>query len=293
MPRQPSARRRGKSPGPCASVTWGRPAPSARRPSRAAILAASDAPVPYSTFADAYEAALGGAVEAALLPIENSIEGSVGAVLDLLVHRPGLRIRRELLLPVRQHLLAPPGTRLEDVRRVLSHPQPLGQCARFLRTRLPGATLEATHSTADAARTVAAGGPGVASIGSRAAAARYGLEVLAEDIQDAGENVTRFVLVAAGAEPPTGADRTSIAFTLDRDRPGGLAEVLGEFSRRGINLSKIESRPTKEALGHYVFFLDFEGHQDDQAGAAALVAVGERVHALHRLGSYPRCGSPS
>jgi prephenate dehydratase len=256
-------------------------------------LAAGGEAVPFATFPEVYEAALAGAVDAALLPIENSIEGSITAVLDLLVHRPGLRIRREVLLPVRQYLLAPAGVRLEEVRRVLSHPQPLGQCARFLRDRLPAAALEATRSTTDAAAKVASGEPGTAAIGSRTAAQRYGLAVLAEDIQDADENLTRFVLVAREDEAPTGADRTSIAFTLDRDRPGGLHEVLGEFARRGLNLSKIESRPTRASMGHYIFFLDFEAHRRDPAGAEALAGVLARVDRLHLLGSYPRCPPPT
>ena len=171
--------------------------------------------------------------------------------------------------------------------------RPLGQCSRFLRDRLPGAVLEATRSTTDAAAKVAGGEPGTAAIGSRAAASRYGLSVLAEDIQDAIENLTRFVLVAREDEAPTGSDRTSIAFTLDRDRPGGLYEVLGEFSRRGLNLSKIESRPTRSSIGHYIFFLDFEAHRRDAAGADALAGVLARVDRLHLLGSYPRCPSPT
>lgn len=248
--------------------------------------------IPYATFADAYRAVRRGEVEGALLPIENSIEGSVGATLDLLVAEPGPLLRRELLLPVRQHLLARPGTRLADVRRVLSHPQPFGQCRRFLQERLPGAALEPTHSTADAARQVAAGEPDAAAIGARAAAERYGLSILAESIQDVDENFTRFVLVAAKDEAPTGKDRTSIAFTLDRDRPGGLYEILGELARRGINLSKVESRPMKEALGHYVFFLDFEAHRLDAAAAEALEGVRARTHRLYLLGSYPRATAP-
>ncbi len=243
--------------------------------------------VPCPTFADAYEAALRGEVDAAILPIENSLEGSVGATLDLLVHRPGLQIRRELMLPVEQHLMAAAGTTLDRVTRVLSHPQPLGQCARFLRSRLPGVPLEPTHSTADAARQVAER-PGCAAIGPRAAAGRYGLSILAESIQDAEENITRFVLATPSDEAPTGRDRTSIAFTLDRDQPGGLYEVLSEFATRRINLSKIESRPTKLAMGHYVFYVDFEGHRADPAGAEALEGVRRRVHTLHLLGSYPR-----
>lgn len=256
-------------------------------------LAVGGEAVPFVSFPEAYEAALTGAIDAALLPIENSLEGTIGAVLDLLVHRPGLQIRREVLLPVRQMLLAPAGVTLGDVRRVLSHPQPLGQCTRFLRERLPAASLEATRSTTEAAGKVAAGEPGAAAIGSRTAAGRYGLSILAEDIQDASENLTRFVLVAREDERPTGSDRTSIAFTLDRDRPGGLYEVLGEFARRALNLSKIESRPTKESMGHYVFFLDFEGHRSDEKGADALQSVRSQVGALHLLGSYPRCHPPT
>lgn len=256
-------------------------------------LAAGGEAVPFPTFADAYRALARGELDGALLPIENSIEGSVGTNLDLLVGEPGPLIRRELLLPVRQHLLARPGTRLADVQRVLSHPQPLGQCSRFLRDSLPGALLEPTHSTADAARKIAAGEPGAAAIGAAAAAARYGLAILAESIQDVDENVTRFVLLARSDEAPTGRDRTSIAFTLDRDRPGGLYEVLGEFARRGLNLSKVESRPMKAALGHYVFFLDFEAHRLDPAGADALAGVRALAHRMFLLGSYPRAAAPA
>jgi prephenate dehydratase len=243
--------------------------------------------VPVPTLADAYESVLRGEVEGAILPIENSIEGSVGATLDLLVHRPGLLIRREILLPVVQHLMALPGTALESITHVLSHPQPLGQCAGYLRRSLPGVPTEATLSTAEAARK-AAGSPGWAAIGPAAAAERYGLEILERSIQDAEGNTTRFVLVMLDDEAPTGSDKTSLAFTLDRDRPGGLYEVLGEFAGRSINLSRIESRPTKRAMGHYIFFVDFEGHRLDPAGAEALEGVRARVHTLRVLGSHPR-----
>jgi len=234
----------------------------------------------YPTIAEAFEAVLEGEVEAALLPIENSLEGSVVATLDLLV-------RREVLLPVRQNLLARPGVALADVRRVLSIPIALAQCQAWLRDRRPGVPLEPAHSTADAARQ-AAERVDTAAVAARAAAERYGLAILAEGIEDGEGNTTRFVLVAREDEKPTGRDRTSIAFTLDRDRPGGLHEVLGELARRQINLSKIESRPNRKALGHYVFFVDFEGHRSDASGAEALAGVLERVHALHLLGSYPR-----
>jgi prephenate dehydratase len=233
----------------------------------------------YPTIPEAFEAVARGAVDASLLPIENSLEGSIPATLDLLVHRPGLRIRREVLLPVRQNLLARPGVGLDGVKRVLSIPIALAQCGAWLRARLPGVPLEPALSTADAARQ-AAERDGTAAVGSRAAAG----------IQDGEGNTTRFVLVSREDEKATGKDRTSIAFTLDRDRPGGLYDVMGEFARRQINLSKIESRPNRQALGHYIFFIDFEGHRSDPRGAEALAGVLERVHALHLLGSYPRGG---
>ncbi len=241
----------------------------------------------YPTITDAIEAVVKREVDMSLVPIENSLEGSVNITLDMLVHRPGLRIRREVLLPIEQNLLARPGTKLSEVTRILSHPQPLGQCAGFLRERLRGVPHEISSSTAEAARQ-AAEREGCAAIGSRAASERYGLAVLAESIQDGEGNTTRFVLVAGEDEKPTGRDRTSIAFTLDRDRPGGLYEVLGEFAKRQINLSKIESRPNKQALGHYVFFIDFEGHRAEARGGEAIAGVLQRVHALHLLGSYPR-----
>jgi len=241
----------------------------------------------YPTISEAFEAVSRGECQAALLPIENSLEGAVVATVDLLVHRPGMRIRREVFLPVRQNLLSRPDTPLEAVAKVVSVPIALAQCQAFLRSRLPGVPQENALSTAEAARR-ASEQPGVAAVASRAAAERYGLQLLREGIQDAEGNVTRFVLVMREDEKPTGRDRTSIAFTLDRDQPGGLYEVMGEFARRGINLSKIESRPNRQAMGHYIFFLDFEGHRQDPHGAEALAGVLERVHALHLLGSYPR-----
>jgi prephenate dehydratase len=241
----------------------------------------------YPTIPEVFDAMARGEADVALVPIENSLEGSVGTTLDLLFQRAGLKIKREVLLPVRQNLLARPGVTLADVRRVLSIPIALAQCQAFLRARLPGVPLEHTPSTAEAARR-AADLADAAAVGSRAAAERYGLSLLAESVQDGDDNVTRFVLLAREDERPTGNDRTSIAFTLDRDRPGGVYEVLGEFARRQINLSRIESRPSKQALGHYVFFIDFEGHRADTKCAEALAGVLERVHALHLLGSYPR-----
>ncbi|HTP30275.1 MAG TPA: prephenate dehydratase [Anaeromyxobacteraceae bacterium] len=243
--------------------------------------------VAFPSIAEAIEAVGSRQVEMSMVPIENSLEGSVNVTLDMLVQRPGLRIRREVLLPVRQNLLARPGVVIDDIKRVVSIPIALAQCQVFLRARLPGVPLDSAPSTAEAARD-ASQRPDTAAVGSRIAAERYGLALLAEDIHDEEGNTTRFVLIGGEDEKATGRDRTSIAFTLDRDRPGGLYEVLGEFAKRQMNLSKIESRPNKRALGHYVFFVDFEGHRADADGTEALAGVLERVHALHLLGSYPR-----
>jgi prephenate dehydratase len=241
----------------------------------------------YPSIPEVFDGMARGEADVAVVPIENSLEGGVAATLDLLFQRAGLKIRREILLPIRQCLLARPGLTLEGVKRVLSIPIALAQCQNFLHGKLPRVPHEHTPSTAEAARR-AADLPDAAAVASGAAARHYGLAVLAEGIQDADDNVTRFVVLAREDEKPTGRDRTSIAFTLDRDRPGGVHEVLGEFAVRQINLSRIESRPSKRVLGEYVFFLDFEGHRADKPCAEALAGVLQRVHALHLLGSYPR-----
>lgn len=242
---------------------------------------------PFSTIVQAYDAALRGDVTAALLPIENSHEGSVTPTLDSLVHRGGLLIRAELVLPVRHCLMALPGTEQAHVQGIVSHPQALGQCAAFLEREFPGLPQEAAHSTADAARIVA-GRPGWAAIAPARAAVVYGLTVLQHDIQDSRDNFTRFVLLGQTDAEPTGRDRTSIVFSLDRDRPGGLAEVMAEFGDRDINLSKIESRPSRSGLWQYVFFLDMEAHRTEAACAQALAAVERRSAFFRLLGSYPR-----
>ncbi len=256
----------------------------------------------YPTISQVYEAVLAGECGAGLVPIENSLEGAVTATLDLLIHRGGLQICREVVLPVRHTLLVRESVEFSGVRGILSHPQALAQCADYLRRTFPGIPQEAANSTADAARRVAeTGGPGQplegwAAIGTATAGEIYGLKALSRDIQDSDENYTRFFLLAERDAPPTGRDKTSLAFTLDRDRPGGLYEVLGEFANRKINLSKIESRPAKKALGHYIFLIEFEGHRSDQHCREALDGVEARSHFYRFFGSYPswtgRAGTP-
>lgn len=230
-----------------------------------------------------------GGADAAVLPLENALEGSVGPTLDALAgaDAEGVRIRREVVREIRHSLLAKPDAVLESVTGVVSHPQALAQCAASLRSRFPDAILEPSLSTAEAAL-VAASREGWVALGTKAAADRAGLAVREDDLSDEPGNRTRFVVLMREDEKPSGRDRTSLVFGLERDRPGGLHDVLGELANRGINLSRIESRPTRRAFGEYWFFVDFEAHRDDAPAAAAIDAARKRCGFFRLLGSYPR-----
>ena len=253
-----------------------------------AIAAAEGERYPQPTVPAALAAVRSGEADAALVPMENSVEGSVPATMDGLADGDPLVITREVFLPVTMTLAARPGTAPADVRSVASHPHALAQCARWLADHLPGVTPLPTTSTANAARAVAAG-EFDAAVCAPIAAERYELATLVEDIADFPGAVTRFVLVSRpGPLPaPTGNDKTSLIAVVG-DRTGALLELLSEFAVRGISLTRIESRPTRERLGVYSFSLDCEGHVADRR-------VGEALAALHRvcddvrfLGSYPR-----
>lgn len=227
---------------------------------------------------------------AGVLPLENSIEGSIALTLDMMAHEVDLLVQGEVVVPVRHYLLAPPGVGREEITAVLSHPQALAQCRKSLQRLFPGVQLLNAPSTADAARTVAASvgnGAHTAVVATRLAAGLYGLDVLAEDIQDAPGNATRFIIVGAQDSPPTGQDKTSIVVGMERDRPGFLHDILGEFARRQINLTRIESRPAKRALGEYLFFIDLEGHRLEQDVIGALKGVKAKSGLFKVLGSYP------
>jgi len=233
-------------------------------------------------------AVLSGMVDEGVVPIENSLEGSVPETLDALVHEEGLMIRRELVLAIEHHLLVRPGTRASEVRMVYSHPQALAQCRRFLERCFPKAEVVAALSTAAAVEEMMAR-EGAAAIGTLRAAQLYGAEVLARSIQDRRPNLTRFVALAREDHPPTRRDKTSLAFTFaTEDRPGLLVGALIEFSSRNINLSKIESRPTGDRLGTYIFLVDVDGHRQDPHLAEALEAVRRQCSFFRILGSYPK-----
>jgi len=243
--------------------------------------------LPFSSVAAVAAAVDSGMADEGVAAIENSLEGSVNETLDVLIHESGLSICRELVLPIEHCLLAAPGTSSPDVRVIYSHPQALGQCRRFLERCFPKAQLEAALSTTAAVEQMLSQ-EGAAAIGTRRAAEIYGAQVLARGVQDNPSNKTRFVVLTPHDCPPTGRDKTSIAFTVAHDRPGTLVNVLHEFSDRQINLTKIESRPSKEELGVYIFLVDMDGHRADPAVAEALERVREQAFFFKVFGSYPR-----
>jgi prephenate dehydratase len=243
------------------------------------------------TVHDAIVAVERGEAERAFVPFENSIEGSVRSTLDTLAFdTEAVTIAGEHDFAVHAHLIAREGVELEQVAAVLSHPQPLAQCAGFLRETLPGVERRSVSSTAEAVRMVGESVRPWAAIGARAAADIYGCSVLREGIEDEADNVTRFVWIAPAGAKPTGDGpwRTSLVFSeLGADHPGALVEALQEFSSRDVNLSRIESRPLRQGLGRYMFFCDLEGSLDDAPVSEALEALRAKAESVRILGSYP------
>jgi len=246
--------------------------------------------IPFPTVEEAILAVEDNLADKAVVPIENSIEGSVNATLDTLAFETGMLIQGEKVCGVNHFLLAREGVRLEEVTRVISHPQAAAQCRRHLVELLPGVELVAANSTSEAARRAADASEPVAALGSRLASELYGLAVLHEGMEDHPENRTRFVLLGKEKMPPSGNDKTSMVCFIHQDRPGMLLQILQEFAYRYINLTKIESRPTKEVLGDYCFFIDCDGHEDDEVVASALKCLLCKLPRVKLLGSYPAYG---
>jgi prephenate dehydratase len=244
--------------------------------------------VAYASVPEVLTAVEQGDADGGVVPIENMIEGSVSVTLDTLAFDSELLIQREIDLPVSLNLSARPGVALADVRTVVSFPHATAQCRGWLAKKLPGADTRASYSTADAAREVARSKRGdIAAICNALASELYGLEVLATEIEDHPENQTRFVLVGRGIPAPTGHDKTTIVCFQREDRPGSLLAILQEFAARAINLTKLESRPTKRGLGDYCFFIDCEGHVADELVADALRNLAAKQAEVKFLGSYP------
>ena len=254
---------------------------------------------PYPTISATVEAVRSGEADEGVAPIENSLEGAVNDTLDLLIRESTLLVRQEVLVPIRHCLLVKPGTTAEEVQAVYSHPQALGQCRRYLESAFPNAQVVASLSTAGSVEQMQGSEAPAAAIASRRAANLYGAEALAEDIQDQAGNTTRFVVLANEDHPPTGDDKTSICFDFDQDKgplvgdtPGLLYNVIGEFARRDISMTKIESRPAKREMGRYIFLVDLTAHRLDPLMVEALEAVRIRTSTLKVFGSYPRYREP-
>ena len=249
--------------------------------------------VPVRSIAETIAEVDAGRAEIGVVPIENAIEGSVNETLDTLAFDASehLFIHREIVVPVDLNLCVKPGTKLSDVKTVSSIPQASAQCRDWLATKLPGVDVQAANSTAEAARDVARSkAAGRAAIAPSLAAKLYGLEVVAAGIHDHPDNSTRFVVIGHGIAARTGHDKTMIVvFQSHQDRPGGLLAILQEFAARDINLTKLESRPTKRELGSYCFFIDFEGHISDELVADVLRNVAAK-HEVRFLGSYAAAG---
>jgi prephenate dehydratase len=256
-----------------------------------ADLAAGDL-VPYRTMPDVLDAVESGEVAYGFVAIENSIEGMVNLTQDELVFNHSLLIQREVVLDIEHCLLAQAGTTLDDVKVVLSIPVATAQCHAYLREHVGSAEVRATNSTADGARLVAEMGAGVAAVAPRAAARVFGLEVIAADIADHPGNQTRFVLVGrAGIPAPTGHDRTGLVVYQRADEPGSLISILQEFAARRINLSNLQSRPTKGGgLGDYCFIIYADGHVADELLADAMRSLRSKQGRVKFLGSYPAAG---
>jgi prephenate dehydratase len=250
--------------------------------------------VPFPTIYDTVMAVHTATVERALVPIENSLEGSVNATLDALaIETDDVTIVGEVVHPIRHCLIAKRELELDQIETVVSHPQATAQCARFIRTRLPDARVIGGSSTADAVRTVAEQDGAWAALGNRLAAERYGCRVLRAGVEDVADNETRFVWLARVGMSPEGEEslgpwKTAVVFWgVGSDAPGWLVHCLNEFATRQVNLTRIESRPRKQGLGRYMFFLDLEGRDSEPHVQEALEALGRHVEALRVLGSFP------
>jgi prephenate dehydratase len=242
--------------------------------------------VPLATVPAVARAVVAGEAERGVVAIENSLHGTVTDTVDELIAADSIAICGEIVLPIEHVLAAKPGLDRSGVEIIYSHPQSLGQCRHYLEANFPSARTEAALSNAEAV-SIALRTENAAAIAPARAAELYGADILERDIADARNNKTRFVAIGREGSAPTGTDKTSIAFAVAHDRPGTLVSVLHEFADRGINMTKIESRPSGEELGVYIFLVDIDGHRDDPMVEQALAAVREQASFFRIFGSYP------
>jgi len=240
----------------------------------------------YNTFAEIIHAVNKDEIDEGIVPIENSLEGAVSATLDTLATDVDLKIKAEIAIEVKQNLLVRKGTDIEKIKFILSHPQPIGQCREYLQNNFNHANIRFIYSTAEAAREVAECDFNMAAIGSVTAANVYGLDIIEEGIQDRKHNFTRFVVVSKTVAEKSKNNKTSIVFSTE-DKPGSLYRILDIFSLWDINMTRIESRPAKNKLGKYIFFIDLKGHVEDADIRDALTMVKRKTSFYKFLGSYP------
>ncbi|HAA42653.1 MAG TPA: prephenate dehydratase [Ruminiclostridium sp.] len=241
---------------------------------------------PYSTMPDLIYAVDKDEVDEAVVPIENSIEDAVSVTLDMLATDVNLKIKGEIIIAVNQNFMVKKGTKTEDIKLILSHPQAIGQCRKYLDSKFPAAAIKYVYSTAEAAREVSEGEGDMGAIGPLTAAGVYNLEVIDRAIQDNFNNLTRFVIISKKGGERKQRNKTSIVFST-ANKPGSLYRILDIFNLLDINMTRIESRPVKDKLGSYIFFVDLNGHIEEDNVRDALTMVKRKTSFYKFLGSYP------
>ncbi|MCL4416363.1 MAG: prephenate dehydratase [Actinobacteria bacterium] len=244
-------------------------------------------PLPMPSIVDVIKSVDRGEAEEGLIPIENSLEGSVNIAQDILAFESEAKIIREITIAIRHNLIAKKGAKISQIKKIISHPHATAQCRIFLSDNLPDAEIIAANSTAEAVRKLTELESDTAAIGTKIAAQLYNLEIIADDIEDSKVNKTRFVFVGNFIPPKSSLDKTSIVCFLKKDKPGSLYNILKEFADRNINLTKIESRPARKDIGDYVFMIDMEGHIHDKVIFEAIESLRRSVYMIKILGSYP------
>lgn len=244
--------------------------------------------IAFPTVADVIKSVDRGESDEGLVPIENSIEGSVNITQDILTFESEAKIIGEVTIPVKHSLISKKKIKIGKIRRIISHPHATAQCRKFLTANMKGIEIVAANSTAEAVRILKKEGDDVAAIGTKIAAKLYNLEIIKSDIEDNKDNKTRFVFIGNKIQPKTGNDKTSMVCFLKEDRPGSLYNILKEFAQRNINLTRLESRPAKKNLGDYVFMIDLDGHLHDENIFEVIEVLRRSVYLVKILGSYPK-----
>lgn len=244
--------------------------------------------IPCATVVEVIKSVDRGDSDEGLAPIENSIEGSVNITQDILTFESEAKIIGEVTIPIKHSLIGKKKIKLQDIKKVISHPHATAQCRRYISTNLKGVEIIAANSTAEAVRILKKENDYMAAIGTKTAARIYGLKIIESDIEDNKDNKTRFVFIGNRIPPKTGNDKTSIVCFLKEDRPGSLYKILREFASRDINLTRLESRPAKKNIGDYVFMIDLDGHLHDENVFETIEVLRRSVYIVKILGSYPK-----